>query len=192
MDIRPVPTLTLDTSCVSALANPSSTDDAAEVAALGGIIDMARAGTVKLQLTASYERDFERWKDEPRRAERLDWLAEAPPIPRVGGIARFDVSVYDGPDVYASDEEVELDRQLRANLLPSRAGQSTPAHEDEPGAAARRFSDIDHLIAHARSGALMFVTLDDKTILRRRDALAALGIVVGLPSDALAAVPGLL
>src|SRR5947209_218077 len=75
------PTLTLDTSCVSALANPSSSDDAGEVVALGDIIDLARAGRVKLQLTASYERDFKRDKDEPRRAERLDWLADAPPIP---------------------------------------------------------------------------------------------------------------
>lgn len=188
MDITPVPTLTLDTSCVSALANPSPSNDAGEVAALNDIIDLARAGRVNLQLTASYERDFERWKDEPRRAERLDWLAQAPPIPRVGGMARFDVSDYNGMDTFASDGDVVLDQQLRSILRPSLAGQSIPAYEDEPGAAAHLFSDIDHLMAHVRSGALMFVTLDTNTILVRRGALAALGIVVGLPSEALAAV----
>ena len=185
-----VPTLTLDTSCVIALADAEDTHDPAELAALAGIIDKARAGETRLQLTVSYGRDFGRLKDETKRLDRLAWLAHAPVMERVGGVARFDVSRFDEGDHYASDEQVELDSKLREVLLPGLHNRPVPPHEQEPNAAAKLFSDVDHLHAHAASGAAMFVTLDDKTILKRGEALKLLGIAVGRPSEALAIIVG--
>lgn len=183
------PLLTLDTSCVSALANPQPSNDKAEVVALEQLVDLARHGDVALQLTEAYERDFDRWEDPEGRRARLDWLAKADHLRRrVGGILRLDASVFDGPDVLAGPADVELDRRLRDLLRPSPGERDVPSYEDEPNAAAKAFSDIDHLVAHVRSGATRFVTLDVATILKRREGLEVLGIVACLPSDAIRAL----
>lgn len=145
------PLLTLDTSCISALANSQTSVPVAEVEALDALVDGAQVGELRLQLTASYERDFERWTDTAGRAQRRAWLASAPTMARVGGIFRFDASVWDGPDVLAGDDDVELDRRLRGILVPSLKLADVPGHDEAPGGAAKAFSDIDHLIAHRRS-----------------------------------------
>ena len=178
--------MTLDTSCVSAVANPSPTDDPAEVEAIGALVDLFRVGSVRLQLAAAYERDFDRDRDDDRRRERLDWLATVPPIARAPGVFRLDVSILNGPDVLASDEEVHLDAQLEA-ILPGGRGRMERAVGD-PRGAAKATSDRDHLIAHWRSGAYWFATLDVDTILRFRSKLAELGIVVVRPSEVFAAL----
>jgi hypothetical protein len=185
------PLITLDTACVSAVANPQTSGDQAEVDALTELIDLARVGTVRLQVTTSYERDFERWNDESGRQERLQWLADAPPIGQAPGVFRFDVSALDGPDQQAGEKEIDLDARLRQILGPERARRhDLPSHEDDPGAAARVMSDIDHLLAHYKSGAAWFVTTDVRTILKRSAQLAEVGINVTLPSQALQRICG--
>ena len=67
-DPGPVMTFTLDTSSVSAAANSKPSEDAAEAAAMNALRDLAKAGRVRLQLTAAYYRDFERWGDDAGRA----------------------------------------------------------------------------------------------------------------------------
>jgi hypothetical protein len=179
--------ITLDTSCVSALANPQDSNDQDEIPALDALVDLARQDEIVLQLTSAYERDFERYGDDDARSQRLQWLATAPPIQRVGGVFRLDVSVLNGPDVLGGESDVQLDQQLRQILRPSLAHPGEiPGYEDDPRAAAKLFSDIDHLIAHFPSGAQWFVTLDAKTILKRHDALKGIGIEVRRPSSALA------
>lgn len=111
--------MTLDTACISAVANPATSNDPSEVAALESLVDMARSGRVELQLTLAYERDFERWTDDAGRRARLQWLAEAPPMRRVAGVFRLDVSRLDAGDVLGGGVDVELDRQLRDILRPS-------------------------------------------------------------------------
>jgi hypothetical protein len=179
-------TLTLDTNCVSAAAAPQTSDSSAEVAAILELVDRAKAGRVKLQLTAAYDRDVERWRDASGRARRADWLAGVPVVRPVGGVFRLDVSVLGGPDVLASDAEVALDERLRAVLAPTKSARAIQGHEEAPSLASKAFSDIDHLIAHVRSGADAFVTLDMATILCRRERLADDGIRVCTPSEALA------
>ena len=109
---------------------------------------------------------------------------------RVGGIFRLDVSTLGGPDVLGGGGDVDLDHQLRMILAPTVTKRPIPGHEVAPHAAAKAFSDIDHLIAHLRSGADAFVTLDVSTILNRGSALADLGIVVCRPSEALTHLAG--
>jgi hypothetical protein len=50
---------------------------------------------------------------------------------------------------------------------------------------SRAYSDIDHLLAHALSGADMFVTVDEGTILNRKQELWGLGLKVLRPAEAL-------
>jgi hypothetical protein len=177
--------LTLDTSCVSALANPEATNDPAEVRALDRIIDLARDGRIRVQVTSAYDRDFSRWKDPVGRESRLGWLANAPPLPRAPGVFRLDVSLLGGGDVLGGDGDVEFDQELRSVLLPTLAVDAIPSHEEAPNRAAKVFSDIDHLTAHRLSGADAFVTLDASTILNRREVLRRLGMVVCKPREAL-------
>jgi|SRR3984893_1211490 len=179
-----VAVITLDTSCVVALAHDQPTNDPREVEALELLMDLARQGTLGLQLTSAYERDFERFKDEAGRADRLAWLSKAPVIQRVGGIFRFDVSGWDGPDLLASPEDEQLDQDLRLLLGPLGVRPDVEAADQvAPSRAPKVFSDIDHLIAHKRSGAQFFVTLDNKTILKKRERLQALGIDARKPSE---------
>ena len=177
--------LTLDTNCISALANPQASNDPAEVQALEQLVDLARSRRLTVQLASAYDRDVERWTDVEGRAQRLAWLAQAPEIRRVGGLFRLDVSVLDGPDVLGSDAETELDERLRAILAPTKTQGPIPGYEVAPGVAAKLFSDIDHLIAHRMSEADFFVTLDESTILSRRVALQGEGIAVCRPTEVL-------
>jgi hypothetical protein len=177
-----IPVFTLDTSCVSALANPeNSSSDPTEVAAMDRIVDLAREGLASLQLTTSYERDFGRWTNETGRKERLEWLGQVPMLPPAPGLFRLDVSTLDGSDVLASDDEEPMDGQLRTILGPSLHDTSALM----PDRVAKSFSDIDHLLAHWRSGADQFVTLDYKTILHKQTDLAAIGDTVCRPTEAL-------
>jgi hypothetical protein len=93
--------ITLDTSCVSALAKPQCSNDPDELEALESLVDLARHEHIVLQLTTAYERDFERWSDDDGRSDRLRWLVAAPPIRRVSGVFRLDVSRLDGADILA-------------------------------------------------------------------------------------------
>ena len=176
--------LTLDTVCVIYLADPSPTHIEAERSALECLLDAARTGHLSLQLTASYDRDLGRLQDSRIRGARLRWLENAPVAPlRAAGVARFDVSVYDGPDVLASDEEADLDGTLRCLLISDEVVERAIA---DPTQGAKRFSDIDHLLAHRRSGAAAFVTIDKKLDNTHRAALADLGITVMRPTEAAA------
>jgi hypothetical protein len=186
--VEPRLVLTLDTSCISALANPQPTDDPDEVQALEALVARAKSGQIELQLTVAYERDFERLTSDEARADRLRWLATSPVIRVVPGVFRLDVSRLEGGDVLGGDAAVERDQELRRILIPSRADRAAPNYEDAPGAAAKLMSDVDHLIAHRMSGASHFVTLDKSTILKRAPRLAAVGIQVCLPSIALSAI----
>ncbi len=126
-----------------------------------------------LQLAEAYERDFSRYTDHDGRRQRLAWLQQNPVAERrASGACRLDVSVVDGNDLIVGDEEATLDQQLVA-ILRVRGGP-----------APKAYSDIDHLLAHHMSGADAFVTVDQSTILNHRDALAAHGITVLNPAEA--------
>lgn len=128
---------------------------------------------MELQLAEAYERDFSRYTDHDGRQRRLAWLQQNPVADRrASGAFRLDVSVLGGNDVLVGEEEAALSQELTA-LLGVR-GQP----------AAKAYSDIDHLLAHYMSRADGFVTVDQETILTHRDALAALGVTVLTPAEA--------
>jgi len=163
---------TLDTSIVSAADRRLSEHD---LISIDRLIELGREGTVMLQLAEAYERDFSRHVGDERRQRRLDWLLQSPVVEkRASGAFRLDVSSLDGNDLLADGDVVQLDKAL-IDLLGVRG---------EPPAKA--YSDIDHLIAHYMSGADAFITVDSKTILRHRERLAELGIVVLTPAEAVA------
>ncbi|MCU1395496.1 MAG: hypothetical protein JWM34_3924 [Ilumatobacteraceae bacterium] len=94
------------------------------------------------------------------------------------------VSRLDGPDVIASEEDVDFAVALRNVLDPTFDGSTMGSAS--PTTLAKRTSDTDHLLAHHRSAADAFVTLDERTILVHRDALARLRVTVCWPSEAVA------
>ena len=162
---------TLDTSVVIAVDKREEDHD---LPSIDRLVELGHQGTVDLQLAEAYERDFSRFTDLGGRVQRLDWLAKSPVATRrASGASRLDVSELDGNDLLA-DDVAHLDKAL-IDLLGVRG---------EP--AAKAYSDIDHLIAHYMSGADAFITVDSKTILRRRERLAELGIVVLAPAEAVA------
>ena len=163
---------TLDTSIVSAADRRLKEHD---LASIDRLIKLGHDGTLILQLTEAFERDFSRYEGAEGRQQRLDWLLQSPVVEkRASGTFRLDVSSLDGNDLLADDDTLRLDRALR-DLLGVRG--TSPA---------KAYSDIDHLIAHHRSGADTFITVDSKTILRHHETLAELGIVVLTPAAAVA------
>lgn len=178
---------TVDTTCVIAMAKTESGNPIDEIAALDQLIELAREGRVELQLTVAYDRDFDRYKTPEGRARQLDWLASAPIVKEhAAGLFVLGVSVLDGPDVIASDEDAARYTTIRSILDPAFDGATLA---DAPvWRLAKRTSDTDHLIAHCRSGADAFVTLDDATILIHREDLRRCSVAVCWPTEALAMV----
>jgi hypothetical protein len=118
---------------------------------------MAERGKVVLQRAPAFDRDWERIAEPTKRAARLAWLAESP----IAGVTAAGVV-----------RDQELLRVLG----------DTSSQKGE----AKRSSDRDDLIASVRSGANGLVTVDNDTLLVHRPKLAALGVTVLWPSEALA------
>ena len=176
---------TLDTACIIAMVKTESNNPPAEVAAIIRLIDSARDGRIHLQLAVAYDRDFDRFRAPEGRARQIEWLASAPIAgQRASGLFIIGVSVIDGPDVISSDEDAELYDAIRTIVETGFDGAALA--DEHAWRLAKRTSDADHLIAHSRSGADAFVTLDDSTILIHRDALGQLNVAVCWPSEAVA------
>jgi len=165
---------TLDTSIVIAADKRQTVHD---LESIDRLIELGHQGSITLQLTEAYERDFSRYDDHVGRQQRLGWLQQNPITEhRSSGAFRLGVSVLDGNDILIDSDEATLNDQLIA-ILGVR-GQSV----------AKAYSDIDHLLAHSRSKADAFITVDESTILNRRHALALLGITVLSPAEAVSRV----
>lgn len=110
---------TLDTTCVIAMAKTENGNRPDEVAAIARLIDMARDGRIELQLTVAYDRDFDRYRAPEGRSRQLEWLSKAPILDeRASGLFVIGVSVLDGPDVTASDQDAGLYERIRSILDP--------------------------------------------------------------------------
>lgn len=179
---------TFDTGCVIAIVRPGQPGTPPEqLAAIARLIELARTGTVDLQLAAAYERDFDRYRGDEGRQRQLEWLRQAPITAEpVGGLFIIGVSRLSGPDVIASEKDVDFAVAVRNVLDPTFDGSKLP--DASHTKLAKRTSDTDHLIAHHRSAAYAFVTLDECTILVHRDALAQLGVKVCWPTEAVAMI----
>ena len=175
---------TLDTGCVIAIVRREQPGTPPEqLAALESLIELARAGTIDLQLAAAYERDFDRYRGDEGRQRQLEWLQQAPIAAEpVGGLFIIGVSRLGGPDVIASENDGDFALAVRNVLDPTFDGSKL--HDASHTKLAKRTSDTDHLIAHHRSAAHAFVTLDECTILVHRDALAQLCVKVCWPTEA--------
>jgi hypothetical protein len=166
---------------VAVLENEDASHPPHEVDAARALLAMAGRGKVMLQRAPAFDRDWERIADLTKRAARLAWLAASPIAGLVAaGVFRFDVSVLGGPDVLGGDEHTKLDQELLRVLGDTRSKKGE----------AKRSSDRDHLIAAVRSGTDGLVTVDNDTLLVHRPRLAALGVTVVWPSEALALAVG--
>jgi hypothetical protein len=173
-----VPEITIDTNCVIGLFD-SESQTATSTNELREIMRFAMSGDVTLAITTRVEVDFQRDKDDRRRAEMLNQISM---IPVVGTVARWDQSKLDGADVLAD---------LKDNALLSEVQRIVfPGLNPESGRYQNKLADIDHLVGHKLAGRDVFVT-DDRDILRRHRQLRdGVGILVMSPAEALCFIDG--
>jgi hypothetical protein len=167
--------LTLDTSFVIHAVQRQD-----RAALMDQLVDAARGGRVELWLTTAFDRDQETAPPAHAEANRR-WIENSPIRDVVPGPARWDYSVWDGPDVLVDEEYGSVDEALRRVVLPRRlwaesmTDQSALSHDD-----VRHLHDLQHLAAHRLAGHDAFITSDVKDILRKRDViLAETGITCG-------------
>lgn len=166
--------LTLDTCVVLAAVNREESHD---LASIDQLFELAASGRISMQLTEAFRRDLSRTiKDEATSVARRNWLAESPVMPSpVGGVFRLDVSPLGSNDMFC-DEKTETLNDKLIELLGVNRSIADPS---------KAYSDIDHLLAHAISGADTFVTVDEDTILNKQQELLGLGLKVFRPAEAL-------
>src|SRR4051794_35740223 len=175
--MRGVLNLTLDTSCVIHGAQQQEQGALAD-----RLVEVAHAGRVRLSLTTAYARDQE--SNPPERVRineawlaglpvvtevpgpfRLDYSAVDGPDVLLPGPARWDYSRWDGPDVMVDGGE-HADAIVRRIVLPPRLwAENMDQHSVLTDKDAKRFHDVQHLMAHRMSGNDAFVTSDDDDIL---------------------------
>lgn len=165
--------LTFDSSVIFAVIKRETYHD---LSAIEQLISLARESIISIQVTEAFRRDVSRSRVSEVIARQLDWLAKSPVLQgSVGGVFRLDVSLLGSNDMLCDKRTETLNDKL-IELLGIQGKAANPS---------RAYSDIDHLLAHALSGADMFVTVDEDTILNRQKELWGLGLKVLRPAEAL-------
>lgn len=166
------PRITLDANCVINLFDRDS-PSATSVPEIEALVRYGLDGKAEIAVTTRLEADIEQDKNETRRRALIAMLNMFPVIPSIG---RWDVSKWD-EDVWATETSERLNDEIKNILSPGL----------QPGTAtfANRINDIDHLTGHVLDKRDIFVT-DDKGILRKRDQLKGLGIIVMNPARGVA------
>lgn len=164
--------LTLDTNCVINLLDYKS-ESAISVDELAEIIRYGLEGDVNIAITTRVDSDVSKDKDSDRKSEMVKRISM---FPVIGTVARFDVSKFNGGDVWAGEEHTKLEEELKKVIFPGL--KSDDSHY------GNKINDIDHLIGHKINKRDIFVT-DDQQILKRAETLkSSLGIEVMDPKKA--------
>ncbi len=163
------PRITLDANCVINLFDRHSTS-ATSVPEIETLVRYGLDGKAEIAVTTRLEADLGQDKNKERRRDLVAILNMFPVIPSIG---RWDVSKWD-QDKWVTDASDRLNDEIKNILSPGL----------QPGAAtfANRVNDIDHLTGHVLDERDIFVT-DDKGILRKRDQLKGIGILVMNPAQ---------
>jgi len=166
------PRITLDANCVINLFDRDS-PSATSVPEIETLIRYGLDGKAAIAVTTRVQVDLEQDKNEERRRALITMLNIFPVIPSIG---HWDVSKWD-EDMWTTEGSARLNEEIKNILSPGL----------QPGAAtfANRINDIDHLTGHVLDKRDIFVT-DDKGILRKRDQIKGLGIVVMNPAQCVA------
>lgn len=159
MDKAPIPKITLDTNIPVERWKEQSKHEVVE-----RILELGAAGRVDLAVTRYIHDDI---PDDPL-ASRIHELAELG-VATTGGMFTIGVSRLDGTDRLGDERMLALQRLFE--LLAQQGGPRAP------GAV-----DWLHLHAHLANGRDVFLTWDGP-ILRAREALAQLGVVVQTPEE---------
>lgn len=137
--------------------------DAADTESL---VSLAARGQVDLAITSRIRVDI---PDLPL-ANRINELSELN-VQQIGSVLRFDISVFDGGDMFGSDVFIETVTELEAKFR--RHGRMKfPDWRDQ-----------DHLNGHFLLGRDVFLTWDGFILAVTSDLQEKLGIVVQKPQD---------
>lgn len=165
--------LTLDTNCLinhfdHESATATSRDEIAQ------LIRYATSGRAEIVLTTRAEADLDQDKNDERRERLKRTLAMFEVIPSV---LRWDVSSWDGGDVWADKNARVLADEIQKVLFPALAPESSTF--------GNKIRDVDHLAAHVMDRRDIFVT-DDGRLIQRAADLKKLGAIVMRPPACLA------
>ena len=138
------------------------------------VLDLAKHGKIELAITSRINADIPRLP----LADRINELPVLN-VQQIGSAFRFDVSRWDGGDMWGSDDfsnvmallDDELDRQGRTKSRPD-------------------WKDWDHLHGHFLSGREVFLTWDCPILVLATELKERLGIVVETPEDFLSSHTG--
>lgn len=169
--------LTIDANCVINLFDRESTS-ATSVEELQTLVRYALDGKAEIAVTTRLEADLERDKVEERRSALIGMLEM---FPVISSIMRWDVSRWD-KDLWADDASERLNDEIQKILSPGLTPQDKRF--------SNKINDIDHLTGHVIDKRDIFVT-DDTGIVRKRDQLRDLGIVVMTPAQCVEYLDGI-
>lgn len=156
------PQITVDTNCVLDAYERGPTRVFTKE--MDDLIRRARRGEIDLAVTSAFDRDWAGRTGEAERQDRHVWLRVQPIKRGLGGLFRLDASPLDGPDVLASEVDVEVVTALQRLLFPGLVAGVTKNWRG-------KIADVDHLAAHRRNGRDVFVT-GDMNFLRKAVPLA--------------------
>lgn len=166
------PRITLDANCVINLFDRESLS-ATSVSEIETLTRYAFDAKAEIAVTTRLETDLEQDKNEERRRGLIAKLNMFPVIPSIG---RWGLSKWD-EDVFAREASNRLSAEIQQILSPGLTSES-PRYRN-------KINDVDHLMGHALDKRDIFVT-DDKGVLRKRDQLRGLGIIVMSPAQCVA------
>jgi hypothetical protein len=165
---------TLDTNCLINFLDRLS-KSATSVEDITELFNLGLTHKVDLAVTTRVRADIDNDKDSERGGEILRRCAM---LPVVGSVARFGVTRFDGGDVWAGGNHLNLEESIKNILFPSL--RKTDRRY------SNKINDIDHLVGHKINGRDVFIT-GDVNIIKKGDALCEqCGILVMNPKDAVA------
>lgn len=144
---------------------------------IGELLELAEhCHSIDIARTTGALREAARGPDRLASLRRLALLSE---LPAAREAFRFDLSVWDSEATWAGDDEVDLADPICRILWSRPFAELFGRRGENPS----RIEDVNHLATHARHERDVFVTTDT-VILERAVGLAALGIRVMGPADA--------
>jgi hypothetical protein len=163
------PRVTLDTNCVINLFDRQSAS-ASSIPELNKLIRYGLSGRITVAITTRVETDLLNDKEDNRRSEMLQTLAN---FSVIGTVGRWGASKWGSGDVFSYDKIQQQRDDIQGIVFPGLTTQDKRY--------SNKRNDVDHLLGHLLNRQDIFVT-DDKDILRCSQQLQrSQGIVVMSP-----------
>ncbi len=127
------------------------------------LLELARLGMVQLQITSRIENDIPR---DPFRAQ----IEAIPNLPKIGSVGRVGYTSIGNGDVIVDETDNHMLDELMSLIFPG----ASKTHKN----FSNKVCDVDHLFAHSRTLAAVFVTNDGPVLKAAKELEARFAIRV--------------